>query len=782
MKRKRSNHHQKHKPAKTSLSKIENIFANVMQGIKQQKERQVAFKKHDEVYEDDENDEKEASDQDDDDDDEIFDYTKQQQQQQDQDDGDDSDIIDDMEDLRPQKKRRIMTQDEEDGLVMSDDDKDNGAIYVDSEFKKRMEEREQDPDDVLIDYLEKRLGMNKKKKKQQQEESQSKESELKKYVEEKRAKKKQEKKDEFAPVLPDSFDDLPEYASDIDEEGDGLDALVDGTEEDLIVQKQGRIDDDSDNDGNAPEDENDDNGQVDEATFSDDDIPADDVPLNESDEEDDMKGAQPTVFDDDDEDDMIGATPTVFNDDDEDAANTIEEATNSDGNNEEQGDNDEEQQQEEPELPKPAPLPQTGKYIPPHLRAKMQQQPGTTERDKRYWDLYKQLKGLVNKLSQDNMVSITNEAIQLYQTSSKNGKYLLCCCNIVDYHEVLSDAVLDSICNNVNLMSQFVLVYAAFVVTLHNIAAMEVGAYFLEKLVQRYNKVTIEEQNRQISTNLQLLFSHLYNMGVCTWAILLTCCLYRWYLAVLFMIWLIYCAKSLPIWMWNLFTSWYLVCFSSTVMFVNTIFAACGYQLRQDDPQALKKIIEKVTQVSTQQPNLTGRFKFTLEMIHDLKNNKQRRVQQEEREKYTQINKLVKQMQNKAGKEGDHTLRIAYQDALLSNKKGRWWLVGSAWSGQDMAKKQVAAPENQDEITKALSSLPKESLVKWDKLAKEQRMTTEIKRAIFIMIMSSEDAADGFHNLSKIGLKRNDREIVRVLVHCNGQVCFFILFYTFLFG
>ena len=56
------------------------------------------------------------------------------------------------------------------------------------------------------------------------------------------------------------------------------------------------------------------------------------------------------------------------------------------------------------------------------------------------------------------------------------------------------------------------------------------------------------------------------------------------------------------------------------------------------------------------------------------------------------------------------------------------------------------------------------------RLASEQRMKTDIRRSIFVVLMSSEDYVDAFERLVGLNLKGSqEREISRVLFHCCVQ-------------
>ena len=56
------------------------------------------------------------------------------------------------------------------------------------------------------------------------------------------------------------------------------------------------------------------------------------------------------------------------------------------------------------------------------------------------------------------------------------------------------------------------------------------------------------------------------------------------------------------------------------------------------------------------------------------------------------------------------------------------------------------------------------------KIATKMRLNTDIRKRIFLVIMSSRDVADAFERLARLDLKgRQDREVVRVLIECCGQ-------------
>jgi len=88
-------------------------------------------------------------------------------------------------------------------------------------------------------------------------------------------------------------------------------------------------------------------------------------------------------------------------------------------------------------------------------------------------------------------------------------------------------------------------------------------------------------------------------------------------------------------------------------------------------------------------------------------------------------------------------LRVTLEDLQSSETRGKWWLIGAAWYGDPLVdekrKKQgvvQAANEAVDEQSRVLL-----------KLARKQGMNTDIRRSIFIILMSSEVSGNTFASL-----------------------------------
>jgi nucleolar MIF4G domain-containing protein 1 len=79
-------------------------------------------------------------------------------------------------------------------------------------------------------------------------------------------------------------------------------------------------------------------------------------------------------------------------------------------------------------------------------------------------------------------------------------------------------------------------------------------------------------------------------------------------------------------------------------------------------------------------------------------------------------------------------LRISLQDLHSAESKGKWWLVGAAWGGDPLVDRQDEAPKSQsrEEPPNDPGNLT------LAKLARKQGMNTDIRRSIFVVLMSSD--------------------------------------------
>jgi nucleolar MIF4G domain-containing protein 1 len=202
------------------------------------------------------------------------------------------------------------------------------------------------------------------------------------------------------------------------------------------------------------------------------------------------------------------------------------------------------------------------------------------------------------------------------------------------------------------------------------------------------------------------------------------------------------------------------------------VFLDSGPQLRQDDPSALKDIVLLIQPAVAKagEASLSVRTKFMIDTITDLKNN---RVKSSAAagasittEHITKMRKILGSLNNSRVIRASEPINISRDDIHNSAKKGKWWLVGASWKEDPLvaAQQEIAGlPMNHNHVQDDES----EGEPDYGNLARAHRMNTDIRRSIFVAIMSATDFQDAHVRLMKLRLKRaQEFEIPRVLLHC----------------
>lgn len=175
------------------------------------------------------------------------------------------------------------------------------------------------------------------------------------------------------------------------------------------------------------------------------------------------------------------------------------------------------------------------------------------------------------------------------------------------------------------------------------------------------------------------------------------------------------------------------------------------------------------------------RTKFMIDTITDLKNN---RVKSGigasiTSEHITKMRKILGSLNNSRVIRASEPINISRSDIHNSTKKGKWWLVGASWKEDPL----VSARQDLSSLpTNALEAVPEEDSdaePNLADLAKAHRMNTDVRRSIFVAIMSATDFQDAHVRLLKLRLKRaQEFEIPRVLLHCTMEEEAYNPYYT----
>ncbi|KAK5653545.1 hypothetical protein OQA88_8804 [Cercophora sp. LCS_1] len=426
----------------------------------------------------------------------------------------------------------------------------------------------------------------------------------------------------------------------------------------------------------------------------------------------------------------------------------------------EDGDEDEGGEVEEEEKPKPrvrenpyvAPTTgqQTAKYVPPSLRKETGSDAEMVARIRR------QTQGLVNRVTEANLVSIVGDVEKLYRENPRQH-----------VSSSLVDLLLIQICEPTALPDTLLILNAGFATAIYKVIGMDFGAQLIQELVERYQKYYEEAKEAAIdrpdvskhTSNLITFLSQLYNFQLAGPNLLFD----------------------------------YIRLLLSDLSELNAelllrIVRMSGPLLRQDDPMALKDIVTLIRPAVAKvgEANLSVRTKFMIDTIYDLKNNKMKAgagALAIVSEHSTRMKKALGTLNSRKLKSTE-PLRIGLKDIQDSDKKGKWWLVGASWAGPSAGEKKSngAAPTEEEEES------DDESMVLDDfsdgapdiaELARQQMMNTDVRRSIFVAITSACDYEDAYIRITKLRLNKDrQKEIPFVVMQCCGAEQVYNPYYT----
>ena len=290
----------------------------------------------------------------------------------------------------------------------------------------------------------------------------------------------------------------------------------------------------------------------------------------------------------------------------------------------------------------------------------------------------------------------------------------------------------------------------------------EFAARFAANVCERFELERQKDESSRPASNLALCLAKLYNIGLFPSAVVYGC--------------LISLAKTLS---------------EMDSGLTLTILKVSGGKLRGEDPVGMKSYIDALSETARALKSKNGaaegsggglskRARLTLELVLDLKNNKISKSESDisGKDQYG-IPIALSRWVKTANRVGEVTvaLRSLTYDILTDDaleKTGNWWLPEAAGTEEWFKKRNAerSSNANNDDDGNETQLL---------QLAKKMRMNTETRRAIFCVVMSSEDYADCLERLLKLPLSgQGDREIVRVILECCLQEKAFNPYYAIL--
>ncbi|XP_064648395.1 nucleolar MIF4G domain-containing protein 1-like isoform X2 [Lineus longissimus] len=380
-----------------------------------------------------------------------------------------------------------------------------------------------------------------------------------------------------------------------------------------------------------------------------------------------------------------------------------------------------------------------GAYVPPAKRLAMAQ--GSEKKKIELERLKKQLKGLMNRVSESNMQGICGQIGQLYLHHSR-----------ADMNESLTEILMTNCISPVLTPERLGLELAMLVAVLHSNVGIEVGAFFLQQLANKFDerfKLGGNYGDGKEADNILIMIGHLYNFKV------------------------VHCLLVFDI-LRKLTESFQ----EKDIELIMGLLKNVGFGLRKDDPAALKEVIVQVqTKANTadmEQFKDKSRVKFMLEVLLAIRNNNVRKIPNYDPSHLEHLKKLLRGYIKGSGSTTDSELRISLHDLVNAENKGRWWVVGSAWTGRETDRRETVSSQTSIELPENIS-------MEIMDLAKKQRMNTDVRRTIFCVLMTSEDFVDAFEKLLRLSLKhQQEREIIHVIMDCCLQEKVFNPYYAYL--
>ena len=422
------------------------------------------------------------------------------------------------------------------------------------------------------------------------------------------------------------------------------------------------------------------------------------------------------------------------------------------------------------------------KYIPPHLRKKQSQEenkPGQSiileddndpERKEKLRLLQRLLNNNLNRLADNTLESVAKSISTIYTSN----EYSVRDTNECFWKNIKTACVVEHM-----VRSGLIPIYIACVSGVHFQAgdAVQLGSDVVERTVlalwdelnkYRNSKSSTEPYMNKEASNYMLILCYLYNYGI------------------------VHCTI-----MYDLVRQFIKEFTELDVELLLLILSHCGHQLRSDDPTALKDIVVMVQKRSLEVMNgknkssgveTSSRAQFMVTAITDLKNNKRKDKDIALSDKTSSYRKIIGRMKSVVSTLGDgksfvsKTLRVTVQDILDIETKGRWWKVGAKWAGHKHDAKETNQSEKETSISKNSDIKIDAKQKKLLALAAKQRMNTDLRRSIFCIIMGSDDCQDAFENLVRNDMLKgkNEREVVRIIVHCCGTEKVYNPYYAFL--
>lgn len=386
------------------------------------------------------------------------------------------------------------------------------------------------------------------------------------------------------------------------------------------------------------------------------------------------------------------------------------------------------------------------KYVPPSLR-----KAANTESEQRS-RLHKNVQGLVNRLTDANMLSIVQSMEELYQKNARG-----------EATEVITDVILAQIYKPELLPDQFFVLTGGFTAAIYKIVGSSFGSHVIRRLVQDlardYSQASDgNAENRREASNLVNFLTQLYVFEVVSSRIIFD-----------------YMERFLG---------------ELSELNVELLLRICrmaGRMLRRDDAQSLKHIASVLNSNMSKggYKNVSARTKFMVETINDLRNSKSKGKRLDSAvvsEHVVRMKKRIGELKSQSRRlDGLAPMGMSLTDVEGADTDGKWWLVGASVPVKTKASKSHI---EEDESADSDVSMTDEEdmdfvLPDYPQKARSQGFSTTAQIGIFTALMSANNFEHGYRQFVNLKLKKDEQlEIARVLVQCVGSETEYNEFYA----
>ena len=230
-------------------------------------------------------------------------------------------------------------------------------------------------------------------------------------------------------------------------------------------------------------------------------------------------------------------------------------------------------------------------------------------------DLQRKLKGLLNRLSDQNIEPLTLQISEMFKTCSNSALNQI-------FWEFLSGSL-----TNTKVPTQLLAVYAAEISALSKFVGREVSAFIIDKLYSQIN---------DLNTNKASFWSYLYYFKVISSEIM-----------VGFIKFLLESIDEIRVEM------------------IIIVFTLIGFTLRKNEPGLLKEMINSASEACKKCEITSTRMKFMIETLTDIKNNKKKQNLAEDRLKF--LKNWLRNSVSKATGIKESQISVKWSDLQSSN-------------------------------------------------------------------------------------------------------------------